>query len=118
MKIIQFFPLIFLPLKFATADVVQGRCPQVTGTPFYCLRVKHKLSDTDNGLMNLLIYGFLPSSPDSKSLNIFGFDFPRNVSISNYFVKISCDSINSLMNFFWIKCGVNLKFYQQTGENG
>lgn len=101
--------LPFLTFIIARADIVPGKCPKVTGTKFACTEVVQNFYKMENDYfiyIDLLIYGFLSSSPDSKSLNVFGFDFAKG-SISDYYAELRCDSPTYKTNFFNIMCGVN-----------
>lgn len=105
--------LKFVTFIFATvADVVPGKCPNVSGTKFNCIEVIKNFygDDTLDTAINLVIYGFLPSSPDSHSLNAFAFDFQKDVNMSDYFVRLSCSNDTRLRtNAFSIKCGTSFR---------
>lgn len=95
---------------FITTDIVPGKCPKVSGTKFNCLEITRtfqKSSHPNYGFkLQPLIYGFLPSSPDSKSLNVFAFNF-QNSSISNFYASLTCRDLYS-KNIFNLRCGAML----------
>lgn len=95
---------------FITADIVPGKCPKVSGTKFNCLEITRTFQESNHPNYDFklqpLIYGFLPSSPDSKSLNAFAFNL-QNSDISNFYASLICrDLYNN--NLFNLRCGAML----------
>lgn len=97
----------FIITKFARADIVSGKCPKVSGAKFNCSEALRDFLEDYNPIwdsqINLRINGFLPSSPESKSLNVFAYDF-GHVNISDYYAKLNCDR-DLKMNILKINCG-------------
>lgn len=103
--LLTFYFIIFAS-TLITADVVSGKCPRVTETTFNCSDAVPN-STRPSFDPKLLIYGFLPSSPLSKTMNLFGFDL-KSVSISNYYILLLCNKTRRHPgNFFNVKCGDN-----------
>lgn len=111
----QYYLLVYLisfTLTIITADIVSGKCPKVSGTKFDCLEILKVFKHSDKRVfgenIQLLIYGLLLSSPVSKSLNIFAFDF-ENATISDYFGALYCE-IDGELKFDYIvfRCGLLL----------
>lgn len=111
-SIVRFCSIFLILISATVADIVPGKCPKVSGTKFNCTEVLQNFYD-NNGetVAHLLIYGFLSSSPDSQSINVFGFDFQNGVSISDYFIRFSCASNKKYdENHFIIDCNVGSLF--------
>lgn len=101
----QIYLFLFV-LSFTRAEIVTGKCPTVYGTNFNCTEVLHNFYEVEYLLdyhkhVTLLIHGFIPSSSKSKSFNIFAFDFPEGISISDYYALLSCNS----KRFLTFHCG-------------
>lgn len=105
-------------MSLIRADIVSGKCPKVSGTKFNCLEVLRVLLKVYDPFwdhqIDLLIYGFLPSSTESKSLNVFAYDF-GHVNISNYYANLICDP-DIKMNNLKINCEYFLKVYSSQQE--
>lgn len=103
--------LTFSTFTLITADIVPGKCPKVAGTTFNCSEIIPNFDQLESWhpQAHLLIYGLTPSSPQSKTLNLFGLDL-INVSISDFSIILVCHRYNRFSeNFFHIQCGASSK---------
>lgn len=94
MRLQYIFLFCLAIVTFVKADLLRGKCPKIFGTPFDCKRVLQNFEwdefyRSDNTRL-LLIYGFIASSRESKSLNVFAYNISQ--SISNFFVQFSCST--------------------------
>lgn len=101
------FLLTFLIVTTVTAEIVSGKCPEVYGHKFNCSDIIRNFPQhTRHGSkLHLLIYGFLPSSLESESINLFSYNFGENVNISDYFAILDCNQSYNGKMVFNIQCG-------------
>lgn len=94
-------------VSYVSADVVHGKCPKATGTPFNCTEVLLNFYQGNTyDQIKLFIYGFLPSSSDaSRSLNLFAFNFTQSIEINHIQARLICnDETYYNQNFILFEC--------------
>lgn len=87
--------LLILVSTLVKADIATGKCPTVSGTKFNCTEVLHNFYHIERRFewetqIYLLIYGFLPSSRETPSLNAFAFNLSNVLGISDYYAILTC----------------------------
>lgn len=90
----QLLYLVFFAMTYARADIVSGKCPEVSGTKFNCSEVLQTFLDgydpMNDKTIILLSYGNSSFSPKVKSYSSFEFDF-KNDKIRDYYASLNCN---------------------------
>lgn len=111
LKLYKEIVVVLAMLSHTTADLVHGKCPQVTGTKFDCFDLLSNFNTEGNkgtryGTITFKMYGFLAtSSSASTSLNLFAFNFINFTSINLYEASLVCgDAEHYSENYLRFEC--------------